>query len=55
MGLFEANDGFVNIAAFGGQMWQRFCDALNATALLSILTIKALRAEHAIVTRSNGI
>ena len=33
MGLFEAKDGFVNIAAFGGQMWQRFCDALNATAL----------------------
>ena len=33
MGLFEANDGFVNIAAFGGQMWRRFCDALNATAL----------------------
>ena len=27
MGLFEANDGFVNIAAFGGQMWRRFCDA----------------------------
>jgi crotonobetainyl-CoA:carnitine CoA-transferase CaiB-like acyl-CoA transferase len=33
MGMFEAKDGFVNIAAFGGQMWQRFCDALNATAL----------------------
>jgi len=33
MGLFEANDGLVNIAAFGGQMWRRFCDALNATAL----------------------
>ena len=33
MGLFEAKDGFVNIAAFGGQMWQRFCGALNANAL----------------------
>ena len=33
MGMFEAKDGFVNIAAFGGQMWQRFCDALGATAL----------------------
>ena len=34
MGMFNAKDGHVNIAAFGGQMWQRFCDALNATALL---------------------
>ena len=34
MGMFYAKDGHVNIAAFGGQMWQRFCDALNATALL---------------------
>ena len=33
MGMFEAKDGFVNIAAFGGQMWQRFCGALGATAL----------------------
>jgi crotonobetainyl-CoA:carnitine CoA-transferase CaiB-like acyl-CoA transferase len=33
MGMFNAKDGHVNIAAFGGQMWQRFCDALNATAL----------------------
>jgi len=34
MGMFNAKDGHVNIAAFGGQMWQRFCDALNAAALL---------------------
>lgn len=34
MGMFNAKDGHVNIAAFGGQMWQRFCDALNAKALL---------------------
>lgn len=34
MGMFNAKDGHVNIAAFGGQMWQRFCDALNAQALL---------------------
>ena len=34
MGMFNAKDGHVNIAAFGGQMWQRFCDALHAQALL---------------------
>ena len=33
MGTFEARDGHVNIAAFGSQMWQRFCDALGAKAL----------------------
>ena len=33
MGTFTAKDGHVNIAAFGTQMWQRFCDALGATAL----------------------
>ena len=33
MGMFNAKDGHVNIAAFGGQMWQRFCDALHAQAL----------------------
>lgn len=35
MGMFEAKDGYVNIAAFGGQMWQRFCEALNAAALFN--------------------
>ena len=34
MGMFNAKDGHVNIAAFGGQMWQRFCDALHAQTLL---------------------
>jgi crotonobetainyl-CoA:carnitine CoA-transferase CaiB-like acyl-CoA transferase len=33
MGTFEARDGYVNIAAFGSHMWQRFCDALGAEAL----------------------
>ena len=33
MGTFEAQDGYVNIAAFGSHMWQRFCDALGAKAL----------------------
>jgi len=35
MGTFEARDGWVNLAAFGEIMWQRFCDALGATALLA--------------------
>ncbi len=33
MGTFTAKDGHVNIAAFGSQMWQRFCHALRAKAL----------------------
>ena len=33
MGTFEAADGYVNLAAFGDVMWQRFCDALGAGAL----------------------
>ena len=33
MGTFEAKDGFVNLAAFGEVMWQRFCDALDAQML----------------------
>ena len=32
-------DGHVNIAAFGSQMWQRFCDALGASELLPIQII----------------
>jgi crotonobetainyl-CoA:carnitine CoA-transferase CaiB-like acyl-CoA transferase len=35
MGTFEAQDGHVNIAAFGSQMWQRFCDALGASELFA--------------------
>jgi crotonobetainyl-CoA:carnitine CoA-transferase CaiB-like acyl-CoA transferase len=35
MGTFNASDGYVNIAAFGDQMWRRFCDALGAEALFS--------------------
>ncbi len=34
MGMFSAKDGYVNIAAFGGQMWRRFCAALDAQDLL---------------------
>lgn len=34
MGTFAAKDGFINVAAYGEIMWQRFCDALNAQGLL---------------------
>ncbi|MEQ8860108.1 MAG: CaiB/BaiF CoA-transferase family protein [Pseudomonadales bacterium] len=33
MGTFESKDGLVNVAAPGPRLWQRFCDALQATAL----------------------
>ncbi len=35
MGTFEAGDGYVNLAAFGDVMWQRFCDALEANELFA--------------------
>jgi len=33
-GVFKTKDGFINIAATGGKIWQRFCEAAGATALL---------------------
>ncbi len=35
MGTFEAADGFVNIAAPGHIMWERFCEALSADELFN--------------------
>ena len=34
MGTFESADGLVNIAASSPRLWQRFCEALAADALL---------------------
>lgn len=34
MGTFHASDGLVNIAAPSQRLWQRFCEALGASALL---------------------
>ena len=34
MGTFESADGLVNIAASSPRLWQRFCEALGADALL---------------------
>lgn len=33
MGVFEAKDGLVNLAASTGKMWVNFCDALDANEL----------------------
>lgn len=35
MGTFESADGLVNIAAAGGRLWHRLCDALDAPSLRS--------------------
>ena len=34
MGAFRSRDGLVNIAASGGRLWRRFCEALGAEDLL---------------------
>jgi crotonobetainyl-CoA:carnitine CoA-transferase CaiB-like acyl-CoA transferase len=33
--MFRTSDGYVNVAAANEPMWQRFCQALDLTALLS--------------------
>jgi crotonobetainyl-CoA:carnitine CoA-transferase CaiB-like acyl-CoA transferase len=33
-GVFKTKDGFINIAATGQKMWQRFCETAEATELL---------------------
>ncbi|MDP7315519.1 MAG: CaiB/BaiF CoA-transferase family protein [Pseudomonadales bacterium] len=35
MGVFEASDGLVNMAASTGKMWGNFCEALDAGGLLT--------------------
>jgi crotonobetainyl-CoA:carnitine CoA-transferase CaiB-like acyl-CoA transferase len=34
-GVFKTKDGYVNIAATGSKIWQRFCESADATALLN--------------------
>ncbi|HEX5128750.1 MAG TPA: CaiB/BaiF CoA-transferase family protein [Usitatibacter sp.] len=29
-GVYRTSDGYINIAVFGGKIWERFCDALGA-------------------------
>ena len=32
-GVFQTTDGYINIAASGGTMWERLCDLLEADEL----------------------
>src|SRR5213076_1028129 len=34
-GVFKTSDGYINIAAVGGTMWERLCHAIGAQALMS--------------------
>jgi formyl-CoA transferase len=29
-GVYKTKDGFINIAVFGGKIWERFCEAMGA-------------------------
>src|SRR6201999_4010381 len=33
-GVFKTNDGYINVASTGSQIWPRFCTAANATELM---------------------
>jgi len=35
MGCFATSDGYVNIAAFGGRLWNRFCEVVGLPELVS--------------------
>jgi crotonobetainyl-CoA:carnitine CoA-transferase CaiB-like acyl-CoA transferase len=47
-GVFKTKDGYVNIAATGSKIWQRFCETAGATALLNKPDYQtgALRSKH---------
>jgi len=34
-GVYKTKDGFINIAVFGGKIWERFCEALGAPEWVS--------------------
>ena len=65
MGTYEARDGYINIAAFGEVMWQRFCEALDAKALLAhpdyqsskerVSRRDAVKADMLMVTRQFSV
>jgi len=45
MGTYEASDGYVNLAAFGEIMWQRFCESLGAESLLAHADYQSMRSR----------
>jgi len=46
-GVFKTSDGHINIATTGGAIWERFCKALGAEALLKNPDYSAARARSA--------
>jgi crotonobetainyl-CoA:carnitine CoA-transferase CaiB-like acyl-CoA transferase len=42
---FKTSDGYINIATTGGKMWERFCQALGAQALLDKEEYRASEAR----------
>jgi len=47
-GVFQTSDGHINIAAAGGHIWQRFCEAVEAPQFLknSDYATSASRSKH---------
>jgi crotonobetainyl-CoA:carnitine CoA-transferase CaiB-like acyl-CoA transferase len=44
-GVFKTKDGYINIATAGQKTWQRFCDAVGATALMEKPEYKTAEAR----------
>jgi crotonobetainyl-CoA:carnitine CoA-transferase CaiB-like acyl-CoA transferase len=44
-GVFKTRDGYINIATAGQKTWQRFCDAVGATALMEKPEYKTAEAR----------
>jgi crotonobetainyl-CoA:carnitine CoA-transferase CaiB-like acyl-CoA transferase len=44
-GVFKTSDGHINIATTGGAIWQRFCRALGAEALLTNPTYESAKSR----------
>jgi crotonobetainyl-CoA:carnitine CoA-transferase CaiB-like acyl-CoA transferase len=44
-GVFKTKDGYINIATAGQKTWQRFCEALGATALMERPEYKTAEAR----------
>jgi crotonobetainyl-CoA:carnitine CoA-transferase CaiB-like acyl-CoA transferase len=44
-GVFKTKDGYINIATAGQKTWQRFCEAVSATALMAKAEYKTPEAR----------
>jgi formyl-CoA transferase len=47
-GVYKTKDGFINIAVFGGKIWERFCEAMSAPEWIADerSKTKSLRSVH---------